>query len=103
MVWITFVFRIFLKSQWFFLNYLYYLELSLTGLCGSLINSFEVPKSEKKTKKNKKKTNKINNRSLKKHHRYIFGVYHWLDKIHVSRPPQPPQHPKVTADLKSYL
>ena len=39
-------------------------------------------------------------KGLKKHDRYVCWVYHWLGKIHVPRPPQPP---KGTADLKSYL
>ena len=96
----TLVFLIFLKSQWIFLIYLYYLELSLTVLQNcritafvNLINSFEVQKSGKAT-------TKLTRKSLKKRHRYIYWVYHWLGNIHGSRPPHPA---KVTADLKSYL
>ena len=57
----TLVFLIFLKSQWFFLNYLCYLEPPLTVLenyritafeeLQPLIHSFEVPKSEKNNNK----------------------------------------------------
>ena len=65
------------------------------SLCESLINSFEVLKSEKTTAK-------WINKSLKKHHIYIYWVYHWLGKIHVPRPPQPPKPSKIPADLKSY-
>ena len=78
--------------------YLYYLELSPTVLQNhritafeSLVNSFEVPKSEKI------KTTKSVNKSLKKHYRYICWVSHWLGKIHS---PWPLWHSKVTANLK---
>ena len=82
------------------LAYLCHLELSPTVLQNyritekSLINSFEVPKSEKVT------TTKLINKSLKTHHRRICWVSHWLGKIHSPRPLRPP---KVTANLKSYL
>ena len=64
------------------------------SLCESLINSFEVRKSEKST------TTKYMNKSLKKHHRYIYCVLGWLGKI---PSPRPPRSPKVTVNLKCYL
>ena len=57
---------------------------SLRGvtMSSSLLNSLEIDKS------------------LKKHHRYIYWVSHSLGKIHSIRPLRPTQ---VTANLKSYL
>ena len=49
------------------------------------LNSFEVPKSEKAT------TAKEINKLLKKHHRYIYWVSHWLGKIHSLRLLRPPK------------
>ena len=37
------------------------------------------------------------NKSLKKHHRYNYWLYHWVGKSHG------PRTPKLTANLKSYL
>ena len=53
-------------------------KLQNYNLCESLINSFEKPKIEKTT------TKQIN-KSLKKHHRYIYLAYDWMGKIHVPR------------------
>ena len=50
-------------------------KLQTYSLYKSLTNSFEITKSGKAT------TAQIN-KSLKKHHRYIYWVYHWLGKIH---------------------
>ena len=69
-------------------------KLQNYSLCESLINSFEVPKSEKTT------TTKQINKSLKKHHGYIYWVSHWLSKI---QSPWPFWSIKVTANLKPYL
>ena len=51
------------------------------SLCESLINSFEVPKSGKTT------TAQLINKSLKKRHRYIYWLYHWVCKNHGSPVP----------------
>ena len=102
------MFLIFLKSRWlstaahllilssafsFILT-----KLQNYSLCEFLIRFFEVPKSGKTTT-----TKKIDNKSLKKHHRYIYRLYQ------DSRPAPPPHPPptasrptKVTANLKSY-
>ena len=51
-------------------------------------------------KKEKRTAIKKVNKLIKKHHRYIYWVYHWFGKIRGSRPFQPPQ---IAVDLKSYL
>ena len=61
-----------------------------------LIYSFEVPKTEKTT-------TKWINKSLKKHHRYIYWVYHCLGKIYVPQPPHPPQSPKGNSRFEIFL
>ena len=71
------------------------IKLQNSSFCESLINSSEVPKSGKTA------TTKYINKSLKKHHRYIHSLYHWVGKIH--GPGSKIQSPKVTANLQSYL
>ena len=65
-------------------------KLQNYSLCESPINSLEVPKSEKTS------TTKEINKSLKKHHRYIYWVSQWLVKIQSPRPLRPL---KETANL----
>ena len=58
----------------------------------------------KQQKVEKTTTTKYINKSLKKHQRYIYRVYHWLGMPRFTPPPpQFPQPPKVTASLKSSL
>ena len=58
----------------------------------------------KQQKVEKTTTTKYINKSLKKHQRYIYRVYHWLGMPRLTPPPPRfPQPPKVTASLKSSL
>ena len=69
-------------------------KLQNCSLCEPPINSFEVPKSGKTT------TAKQINKSLKKHHRYIYWVSHWLCKI---QSPPAPWAPKRNSKFKTLL
>ena len=83
------------------LAYLSYLAPSLTVLQNYRITAFvNLSLLPLKYQIMEKQQHKIDNKSLKKHHRYIYWLYHLVDKIHGPRLPQPP---KVTGNLKSYL
>ena len=66
---VSIILRFFLQSY----------KLQNYSLCESLVNSSQVPESEKTT------TTKQINKSLKKHPRDIYWVSHWLGKIRISR------------------
>ena len=70
------------------LAYLYYLEISLTVSQNYRITAFLnlrlTPLKCQKVKKQQQQNRK--NKSLKNHHRYIYWVSHWLDKIKAPRP-----------------
>ena len=84
------------------LAYLYYLETSLTILQNcritALVNLRLTPLECQKVTKNN--NNKIDKYLIKRHHRYIYWVSHWLGKIQSSQPFWPPM---VKANLKPYL